>query len=156
MEILQSLELELSSIFEFILKAADNPQPYYENIPESFCLPAAYFPVPELVTYGDTFRTYGAEYSWYINFFHLSSQEAYILASKVLTAIKEAHDLIPFIDANGNATGGGIRIKDPEIKPIDECAVRLLIRFISHRPYKDLEGIKMQANKALINHKGDM
>ncbi len=154
METLQGLELEISSVFEFILKAADNPQPYYENIPESFYVPAAYFPVPELVTYGDTFSTYGAEYSWYISFFHSSTQEAYILASKALTAIKEAHNLIPFIDGNGNATGGGIRIKDPEIKPIDECAVQLLIRFISHRPYKDPESIKMQINKALIKFKG--
>lgn len=154
METLQSLELELSSIFEFVIKAADNPQPYYENIPESYYVPAAYFPVPELVTYGDTFTTYAAEYSWYINFFHSSSQDAYILASKALTAIAEAHNLIPLIDADGNKTGRGIRIKDPKIKPVDDCSVQLLIRFISHRPYNDPEGIKMQINKTLIRLKG--
>lgn len=154
METLQSLELELSSIFEFILKAADNPLPYYEYVPESFYVPAAYFPVPEIVTYGDTFSTYSAEYSWYVTFFHSSSQEAYILASKALTAIKESRNVIPLLDENGSITGRGIRIKDPELKPIDQCAVRLLIRFISHRPYKDPESIRMRINKILIRIKG--
>lgn len=150
------MEQELASIFSFVLKASGNPQPYYENIPESFYVPAAYFPIPEIVTYGDTFNTYSAEYSWYITFFHSATQEAYKLAFKALTAIQESRNLIPLLDENGTPTGRGIRIKDPEIKMADECAVRLLIRFISHRPYKDPESAKMQINKIFMKFKGDM
>lgn len=148
------MEQELASIFNFVLKAADDPYPYYENIPESFHVPAAYFPIPEISTGGDTFNTYGAEYSWYVNFIHSTTQEAYKLALKALTAIKERRNVIPELDEKGNKTGGGIRINDPELKVIDDCVVRLLIRFVSHRPYKNPESIKMQINKALIKLKG--
>lgn len=137
------MEQELASIFSFVLKSADNPQPYYRDIPQDFTVPAVYFPVPEISTDGDTFNTYGAEYDWYIKFFHSTTQEAYSLALKALTAIKENRNLIPLLDENG-AKIGGIRIKDPDLRIADECAVQLTIRFVSRRLYAKINGPKVQ------------
>ena len=38
------LEQELASIIKFTLDRAGNPSPYYWNVQENFCVPAAYFP----------------------------------------------------------------------------------------------------------------
>lgn len=138
------MEQELASIFSFVLKSADSPQPYYRNIPQDFVVPSVYFPVPEITTCGDTFNTYGAEYDWYIKFLHSTTQEAYSLALKALTAIKENRNLIPLLDENGAKNGEGIRIKDPDLRIVDECAVQLTIRFVSRRQYIQSNGPKSQ------------
>ncbi len=137
------MEQELASIFSFVLKSADSPQPYYRDIPQDFTVPSVFFPVPEIATRGDTFNTYGTEYDWYIKFFHSTTQEAYSLALKALTAIKENRNLIPLLDENG-AKIGGIRIKDPDLRIADECAVQLTVRFVSRRPYIHTSGMKVQ------------
>ncbi|MCM1530119.1 MAG: hypothetical protein NC093_09015 [Alistipes sp.] len=148
------MEQELASIFSFVLKSADSPQPYYRNIPQDFAVPSVYFPVPEISTGGDTFNTYEAEYDWYIKFFHSTTQEAYSLALKALTAIKENRNLIPLLDENG-AKIGGIRIKDPDLRIVDECAVQLTIRFVSRRPYIQTSGPKVQEFTADTKIKSD-
>lgn len=149
------MEQELASIFSFVLKSADNPQPYYTDIPQDFTVPSVYFPIPEITTCGDTFNTYGAEYDWYIKFFHSTTQAAYLLALKALTAIKENRNLIPLLDENG-AKIGGIRIKDPELRIADECAVQLTIRFVSRRPYIQSNGPKSQDFAIDIKIKSDI
>lgn len=148
------MEQELASIFSFVLKSADSPQPYYRDIPQDFVVPSVYFPVPEISTGGDTFNTYGVEYDWYIKFFHSTTQEAYSLALKALTAIKENRNLIPLLDENG-AKIGGIRIKDPDLRIVDECAVQLTIRFVSRRPYIQTSGPKVQEFTADTKIKSD-
>lgn len=149
------MEQELASIFSFVLKSADSPQPYYRNLPQDFCVPAAYFPIPEITTNGDTLSSYGAEYNWYVKFIHSTTQEAYLLALKALTAIKENRNLIPLLDTNGVKIGDGIRIYDPAIKPIDDGIVQLLIRFVSRRTYKQVESIKMQTFEVLEEQKNN-
>ena len=129
------LEQELASIFGFVLTAAGNPTPYYRNLPQDFQVPAAYFPIPEIYTSGDTFNDYGAEYDWYIKFIHAETQEAYEMALNALTAIKQARNLIPLKAQDGKLTGKGVRIKDPELRTLDDGVVQLKIRFISRRPY---------------------
>lgn len=129
------IEQELASIFGFVLQAAGNPMPYYRNLPQDFSVPAAYFPIPEITTSGDTFNDYGAEYDWYIKFIHSETQEAYEMALNALTAIKEARNLIPLRSQDGKLTEKGVRIKDPELRTIDDGVVQLKIRFISRRPY---------------------
>lgn len=129
------LEQELASIIRFILDAAGNPAPYYHEIPQDFLVPSIYFPTPEITTGGETFLTYRAEYVWYISFFGSTTQDAYDMALKALTAIKESRNLIPLISDTGEQTGKGIRVKDPEIKKIADGAYRLVIEFASRRPY---------------------
>lgn len=129
------IEQELASIFGYILQAAGNPTPYYRNLPQDFKVPAVYYPIPEIVTSGDTFSSYGAEYDWYIKFIHSETQEAYEMALSALTAIKEARNLIPLREQDGKMSKKGVRIKDPELRTIDDGVVQLKIRFVSRRPY---------------------
>ena len=46
------LEQEMASIIKFVLDRAGGPSPYYWNVPRHFCVPAAYFPTPEIDTGG--------------------------------------------------------------------------------------------------------
>lgn len=83
------LEQEIASIMMFVLGRTGNPTPYYYEVPEGFLVPAVYFPVPEIVSRGDTFATYALEYNWYIKFFHSSTLLSHEMALTALTAIKE-------------------------------------------------------------------
>jgi len=78
-----------------------------------------------------------------------------LLALKALTAIKENRNLIPLLDENG-AKIGVIRIKDPELRIADECAVQLTIRFVSIRPYIQSNGPKSQDFAIDIKIKSDI
>ena len=70
------LEQEMASIIKFVLDNAQGPSPYYWNVPQHFCVPAAYFPTPEIDTGGETFLTYYMDYIWYIKLFHKTGQGA--------------------------------------------------------------------------------
>lgn len=132
------LEQELASIIKFVLSAAGDPNPYYWNVPDGFSFPAVFFPTPEIESMGDTFRTYRLDYTWYVQFFHTSTQAAHDMALSVYEAIKRARNLVPLIDEHGEyLTEGikGIRIGEPALKPTDNGAVQLMIRFASRRPY---------------------
>ncbi|MCX4265958.1 MAG: hypothetical protein OSJ64_03975, partial [Firmicutes bacterium] len=59
------LEQELASIMKYLLDTADNPSPYYWQVPQNFVVPAIYFPIPEIVSGGETFLTYKLDYAWY-------------------------------------------------------------------------------------------
>lgn len=137
------LEQELASIIKFTLNAAGNPSPYYKSVPEDFVVPSAYFPIPVITTGGETFVTYSMDYTWYIKFFASTTDEAYALGLAVLTAIKGKRNLIPLIDTNGDAAGGGLRIKDPELLELDSGAVQLKLSWRSRRPYDADEVEKM-------------
>lgn len=139
------LEQELASIFGFVLTAAGNPYPYYRDLPQDFRVPAAYFPIPEIITSGDTFSSYGAEYDWYIKFIHSETQEAYEIALSALTALKEARNLVPLRAQDGKLTGKGVRIKDPELRTLDKGVVQLKIRFVSRRPYNASTASRMRS-----------
>ena len=138
------LEQEIASIIKFVLDKSEKPAPYYYNVPRSFAVPAAFFPVPEITTNGETFRTYRMEYDWFIKFFHSTTEKAHAKAMMALTAILENRNLIPLIDTDGTPTGKGLRINDPAIKPLDDGAVQLKISFISRRPYNRPDVQKMQ------------
>ena len=134
------IEQELASIIKFVLDATDDPAPYYHNIPEDFFVPAVYFPTPEITTGGETFLTYRMEYDWCIHFIHSTTEDAHVMALKAITAIKESRNLIPLIDMDGKKTGDGIRINDPSLRVADMGVVKLMIRFVSRRPYAKAEG----------------
>lgn len=132
------LEQETASIMAFALESAGNPSPYYYNVPESFRYPAMYFPQPEITTAGETFRTYAFKYAWYINIIDKTTEGAYELAWKVLTALKQARNLVPLIGENGDAvvgTGNKLRLDDPSIRLADDGVVQLMLTWTSRRPY---------------------
>ncbi len=138
------LEKEIASIIKYTLDAAGNPSPYYYNIPQHFAVPAAYFPTPEISTRGETFSTYAMEYMWFIKFFHNTTQEAYDIALKALSAMKCGRNLIPLIDTDGNVTNEYVRIKDPSLNTMDTGAVQLKLEWTSRRPYNTKTPDKMQ------------
>ncbi len=72
------MKKEVASIIKFILDSAGNPIPYYHNMPENFVVPSVYFPSPEITFEPDTFSTYGADYNIFVNFFHSSTELAFM------------------------------------------------------------------------------
>lgn len=137
------LEQEIASIMAFALHYADNPSPYYYDVPENFNYPAMYFPQPEIDTGGETFRTYAMRYAWYINIFHKTTEEAYELAWKVLTALKQKRNIVPLINEDGSQAGGGLRLEDPSAKVVDTGVAQLTLMWTSRRPYEYGEAEKM-------------
>jgi len=140
------LEQEIASIMAFALEHADSPSPYYYDVPEDFRYPAMYFPQPEITTAGETFRTYAMRYSWYINIFHKTTEDAYALAWKVLTALKQRRNLVPLINEDGEkVTGHGnkVRLDDPSAKVVDVGVAQLTLEWTSRRPYSYDEAEKM-------------
>lgn len=138
------LEQEIASIIKFVLDKSEKPTPYYYSVPRSFAVPAAYFPVPEITTGGETLSTYRMEYDWFIKFFHHTTEKAHARALMALTAILEGRNLVPLISTDGTPTGKGLRVKDPAVKPLDDGAVQLKISFTSRRPYYRPDVQKMQ------------
>ena len=138
------LEQELASIMNYVLDTADNPAPYYYQVPQHFMVPAVYFPTPEIISGGETFLTYNLDYVWYIRFFHKSAQLAYGLAFKVLTALKAGRSLVPLITPTGERTAGGIRLHDPKLKLLQDGAAQLALSWRSRRPYNAEVAQKMQ------------
>lgn len=132
------IEQEMASIIKFVLDCAGNPAPYYWNLPQDFTIPAIYFPTPELDTGGETFLTYNIDYVWYIKLFNNTEQGAYALGNAVVTAIREARNLIPLIDQDGSEISGEwVRVNDPQLKVVDDGAAQLAISWRSRRPYRD-------------------
>lgn len=145
------LEQELASIIKYVLDSSGNPTPYYWNIPQSFAVPAAYFPQPEIDTDRATLNDYSAEYSWYINFFDSTTQGAHEHAFKALTAIVSNRRAIPLIDTDGSPTGKIFRISDVKLRTVDDGVVQLTVNFTSYRKYTREEVPQMQSYEASIN-----
>ena len=140
------LEQETASIIKFVTENAGNPYPYYWNVPQNFMIPAVYFPTPEIITGGETFLTYYVDFSWYINIFHKTAQQAYAIAHKVLTAIKEQRNLIPLISEDGSKIENSwVRVNDPSVEIIENGTAQLTITWRSRRPYQYNEMQKIQS-----------
>lgn len=130
------LEQEIASIINFTLKNAGDPTPYpyYYDVPQSFQYPAMFFPQPEITTRGETLNTYAMLYSWYINVFCRTTEDAAETALNILTAIKRKRNLIPLIDEKGYC-GKGLRVDDPSINKVDNGVYQITIEWTSRRPY---------------------
>ena len=144
------LEQEIASAIKFILDAAGSPTPYYHSVPQDFLAPAVYFPPPEIISAGNTLLSYLLEYSWYVKFFHKSTEEAYGIALKTLTALQDRKNVIPLIDDKGKLTGRGFRISDPSLKSLDNAA-QLTIIWKSPRPYQKTSNTALDTASALGN-----
>ncbi len=139
------IEQEMAGIIRFILTNTGDPAPYYWDVPEHFCVPAVYFPVPEIETGGETFRAYYMDFEWYIKLFDRTEQGAYALGLAAVTAIRAARNRVPFIAEDGSVVKGAfVRLNDPRLKVLDDGAVQLTLSFRSRRPYQDTEAVRTQ------------
>lgn len=139
------LEQEIASLIKHVLANAGNPAPYYDEVPEGFIVPAAYFPQPEITSDGDTLLTYALSYTWFVKLFHSDGPSAYALGLSVLTALQDAKNIVPLIGLNGAYTGRGFRLKDPSLKRLDGSpgVAQLTLSWNSPRPYRDAKAQKM-------------
>ncbi len=149
------MEQEIASIIAFVLHSAESITPYYWNVPEDFVLPAMFFPVPEIATGGDTFRTYLSEYSWYISVFAATTEKAHAIGLKVLTRIKRARNYVPLIDAGGNQTGKKLRLEDPLLQNVNPHVAQITLKWTSRRSYADDEPAKVNITHILFSKKED-
>lgn len=146
------LEQETASIIRFILDQADPITPYYESIPESFFVPAVYFPSPEIAGGNDTLNSYSLTYSWFITFHHSTSEDAFELARRVLSALKGHRNIVSLISEAGLPLKRGLRIESAEVKVIDTGVAQLSLTFISRRDYdEENESVQMTGWVANIN-----
>ena len=138
-----ALEQEIASIIRFILDATTGLTPYYQQVPDSFTVPAVYFPQPIFAARGETFLTYALEYDWFVKFFASTDGEAQAHAARALNAICAARLLVPLIDEQGQPVGRGVRLKDPELSKADDNAYQIRLQWDSRRPYNAVEDQKM-------------
>lgn len=137
------IEQEIASIMSFALAAAGNPSPFYYDVPESFTTPAIYFPQPEITTSGETFGTYRLDYAWYINLIDRTTEDAQAMAMRVLTAIKQARNLVPLINEDGRALAEKLRLNDPYLQKVDTGVVQIRLEWRRRRPYSAEAAQKM-------------
>lgn len=144
------IEQEVASAAKFILEAVGNATPYYWEVPQNFIVPAVYFPAPGIVMAGDATDTYRVSYSWIIKFFARTTEYAQYMARKAATAIKDAHNCIPLVSANGEKAaivdkyepveGAGtryynFRVRDPEIRETERGVWQMTLSWNSPRYY---------------------
>jgi hypothetical protein len=82
-------------------------------------------------------------YSWYINIFCATTEDAYALAWKVLTALKQKRNLVPLLNEDGSKAGRCLRLNDPSIKAIDNGVAQISLSWTSRRPYDQDDTQKM-------------
>jgi len=145
------LEQELASIISYIADKT-HTSPYYYEVPRNFVIPAVYYPVPEIITGGETLSSYRMDYIWYIKFFHKSVHEAYNIGLCVLTAMKEDRNRIPFINEDGGRIDGcWLRINDPELKGLENGTAQLAVSWRSRRPYKDMQEVTQRSQSFYLD-----
>lgn len=144
------LDREIASAMRYLIDAAEEPNPYYYNIPEDFLTPAIFFPQPEITSRGDTLKTYALEFSWFVKFFDKNTQSAHLRAFAALTALQYKMCVVPLLDESGGLAGRGFRVNDPSVRVVDDGAVQLTLTWDSPRPYFEAPTEKMvvyHANK---------
>lgn len=137
----------MAGIARFILKYADNPQPYYNEIMKDFIVPSVYFPPAEVDSSAFSFDSYEVSYSWFIKFFARDKVGAYKNARTVMEQILRKRRLIPLYNIAGKATGENLQIKDPKIKGLDGAAYQLTVEWDVIRSYDTEIVPKMQRFK---------
>lgn len=146
------LEQEVASIMKFVIDKAGKPAPYYWKVPRNFCVPAVYFPTPEIETGGETFLTYYMDYVWYIRFINKTGQGAYSLGNAVITAIQAARNLVPLIAEDGSEIEGSwVRLNDPALKILDNDDAQLTISWRSRRSYNDIAAEMKRSQSFNVN-----
>lgn len=139
------LEQEVASLIRLILDKSGNPSPYYQEVPEDFIVPAAYFPPPELDTTGDTLSSYAIEYVWYVKFFHSETNLAYSMGLPVLHGLVADRNLVPLIDVDEKSTEQGFYINRSSLRRLEgsQGVAQLELSWKSRRPYNNVSPEKV-------------
>lgn len=145
------IDQELASIIRFILSAIPEAAPHYFDTPKDFEVPAVYFPAPTFESKGETFLTYAFDYTWIIEIFHTTTEDAIALARRAADAIMANRRLIPLVDEAGELTGKGLRLHDPRVGKSGMLVASLTLGWASRRPYNAEDVQKMMSYILNIN-----
>lgn len=109
---------------------------YPERIPQNMAIPSMYFPVPIVVSSGDTFSSYRNSYQLFIKVFADTTQIAHGKAYLIGEGICRDRFIIPTVCQTGAPTGEYMRLNsDIQIKALDEGVVQLSLKWDSRYPY---------------------
>lgn len=136
---MHALDQEAACLARFILGAVEGAKPYYWEMPDSFNVPAVFFPTPEIVSAGDALNSYELAFTWLVKFFHRTDGEAQNLAQTALVAIQKAHRLIPLYTEDGADMETDFRVLDPSIRQVSRGAWQMTVRWNSPRYYSEDE-----------------
>lgn len=147
------IEQDMASIINFVLGATDHPTPYYWDIPETFQVPAMYFPRPEVDSGPETMDTYYMDQTMYIKIIASTTEDAMDLGRAAIRAIRKRRNLIPLIKEKDGAakelveeyqrSRNYVRVNDPECKRADECTCQLTVSWRTREPYDHIDIQKM-------------
>lgn len=145
-----------AGIAKFVLEqCGEQVFPYYNDLKQGFRVPAVFFPRVENDNEPSDLDSYSMGYSWFIKFFHTSTEMAYNLAKNVLNKLVGGRYYIPIVDEQGENTGKNIRIKRAEIKKVDDCVYQMWLVWSEIYEYDDVLAIheKMQTYDISTNIK---
>ena len=66
---------------------------------------------------------------------HRTTEDAFEIALKVLTALKRKRNLVPLINKDGSKEKNCLRLDDPSAKVIDTGTAQITLSWTSRRPY---------------------
>lgn len=128
------LQDELGSIMKYFYNI--NPVTIYtDTMPQGFKLPSMYFPVPIVLSSGDSLSTYKNSYQMFIKFFGKTTREAFQEAQKAAESLKKARMIIPYLNPDGSFSGGYLRLNKGQVKELEEKVVQLTLDWDSRYPY---------------------
>lgn len=152
------MEQIAASIARYILTAAGNITPYYNDLKEGFKVPSVFFPEFEVGTTREDFDTYAFNNAWYVKFFHSTTEQANALAKRVLAKIVGGRYYVPILNKDGTDTGRKIRISRAEIKKVDDGVYQMWLDWDESYEYDDLSNKpeKMQTYDISLNLKKEV
>lgn len=121
-----NLEQCLASAVRYIQDHADpQAKKYFDDLPESFMVPAIYFLAPRTVSRKATLQSYLTEIYMEAWFIAGTNWQAYADAANVRDCIILDDCAMSILENDGSQSGKYIRVDNIEIKQIDTGAVRL-------------------------------
>lgn len=143
-----------ASIARFVLEATEESvTAYYNEIKEGFKVPSVYFPECETRAERGTLDTFILNKSWFINFFHSTTEGAFMLSQRVLRKIVSRRYVIPLFDKSGAETRLSVRISMCEIKKVDDGVYQLWLEWEEIYGYDENESEKVQVFNTTVNGK---
>jgi hypothetical protein len=109
---------------------------YPDRIPQNMAIPSMYFPVPIVVSSGDTFSSYRNSYQLFIKVFADTTQFAHGKAHFIAEGIRSTRFIIPTVCHTGVPTGEYMRLNsDIQTKALDEGVAQLSLKWDSRYAY---------------------
>lgn len=123
-----TLEQSLASAVRYIQEHdIDGARNYFDEVPESFYVPSRYFPVPNTSSRKVSLSAYCTEITMEVWFMDRTDWEANARATAIRNQIILNRCRLPIVNSDGSYTGEKLRVKEPELRKIDEGIVRATI-----------------------------